>query len=99
MRAMYFSIDRHIFPKAGHALNLCFNKTKMEVCSFRRRAFTDFLPVSLNGSLIEFSDFANGKMNSPNAFCIRLVCFEKRFRQNGLDCLEFAHVGFTARLI
>ncbi len=43
----------------------------MKLCLFRRRAFTNLLPVSLNGSLIEFRDFTNGEMNSLNAFRTR----------------------------
>ena len=69
---MYFSIQRMIFHKAGHTLNFCINKTKMKLRLFRRCSFAKLLPVFLNGILIEFSNFANGKMNGPDALRVRL---------------------------
>ena len=71
----------------------------MKLCLFREGVFADFRPMLLNGVFVEFGNLTYGKVNGLNAFCIRLMCFEKCFRQNRLGCLEFAHMGFTARLI
>ena len=55
---MDFAIQWMVFLKAGHTLDFCFNRTKMKLSSFRRGAFAQFIPMFLNGNLIEFRDLA-----------------------------------------
>ena len=64
---MNLSILWLIFYKASHALYFCRNKTKLKLGTFCRRAVAQFSPVLLKRGLIEFTDLAKGKLQTPNA--------------------------------
>ena len=87
---MDLAIQRMVFLKARHTLDFCFNKTKMKLGSFHRRALAEFIPVFLNGSLIQFRDLAKGKLKTFDVF-IRLARFRKSLGKDGLNNVKFAH--------
>lgn len=59
-----------VFHEAGHTLNFRMDKTKMKLRLFRGRAPAEFLPVLLNGMLVEFGDLAESQVQSPDTFGI-----------------------------
>lgn len=86
---MYFSVQRVIFSKAGHALHLCLDKTKLELCVFRPRAFAPFLPLLQNELWVELRDLTEG--NADLFYRHAALCLQKRFIENHLCRLKFTH--------
>ena len=68
IRAGYFFICRAIFLEASHALHFGRYKTEVQLRVFRRCAFAEFVPMSLNGGWVKFGDLAEGDVNGCDAF-------------------------------
>ena len=66
--AGYFFINRVIFLEASHALHFGRYKTEVKLRMFRKCAFAQYSPMSVNGGLVKFGDFAEGKMIDYGAF-------------------------------
>src|SRR6266487_7043203 len=96
MRTMYFPIKWMVFHKTSHTLNFCIDKTEAKLPLFRECAPADFIPMELNQILIKFRNFPNGKLKTLDAFCIRFARCEKRFLENRLYCIKFAHKRIIA---
>jgi hypothetical protein len=62
----------------------------MKLGSFCRSSFAKVIPMVLKGMRIEFSDLTEGKLQTLN-WLVRLTRGQKRFRQDGLKDVEFAH--------
>ena len=68
-----------VFSETGHTLHFCSDYKEVKLCAFGRGTFAEVVPVALNGILIKFSNFANGKMKFYYVCCVTFARFE--------DCL------------
>ena len=62
----------------------------MKPGAFCQCAFAKFIPLFLDGNWIDFRNLPEGKLKTTDAL-IRLTRHPKRFRKNGLNCVELAH--------
>ena len=85
------AILRMIFPEAGHALHIGGDHAEEKLRAFSRGTLAEIIPMALNGVLINFSNFADGKMKARYVSRVLFACFEGCRIENGSCCMKFAH--------
>jgi len=71
IRAMDLSIQRLIFFETCHTLHLCFYRTEMEPCMFRRCAFSELAPMPFYQVLVQLGDFPDEQVNTLDPLPVR----------------------------
>ena len=81
-----------IFLEASHTLHFRSDKTDVQLCVFRQRAFAEFFPIGLNGSWVEFEEFTEGQVKMIHLPFSTRLNLAKYLIENGLNNLQLAHV-------
>jgi hypothetical protein len=85
------AILRMIFPEAGHALHIGGDYAEVKLRAFSRGTLAEVIPMALNGVLINFRNFADGKMKARYVSRVLFACFEGCLVENGTCCMKFVH--------
>jgi hypothetical protein len=87
------SVVRMVLLKTGHTLELRWDDTEMQLCTFGNRVFGDDIPVELDGLVHQLGQLTHDDVQVGNAFGVRFLGVFEGNIEDGLCDGEFVHGG------